>query len=727
MRSKSVWRGMALLIASVMLMTTGCGSSDVISGLRSIQKSMIGVNSPISKESKWINSSIAGGIDSSLKTSCKDDYYTAINKEWLLETELPYPEDQHPDTNAVSELTDKNSDIVRERKLAIIKGDAQSLADNAPTQMTQEQTDSLQAQIRHFSDLYSDQKTRDQMGMEPLRKYIEAIRNISSLDEMNAFILDGDLNYNNNYLVKISVDKIDQDANMRYSVILDPMSVSLPIDYSMYDNMTADARADLLSQIRIQEKMLEGLGYSKAEADEVIDLSRRYELRIANVLSKIWIGDGTRESYLDTLDKKNYSIDEIADMQGDFPLLKIMESIGVADSELYTIYQPKALRGLCATYKESRLEEIKAYYIIDLLNQTKLLVGSDTRDMFFEYIADQYGEDEIVEGDDELLLMVSNLFEEPLEEIYAMYYCKTDEKEAILKMTEMLLDASREIIKGEDWLSDATKEKAIHKLDKMVVHALYPEKFEDYSGLDIMDCDNIIEAMSKMNNYNINNMSRKVNLPYDRSAWEMKGELATTVTNAGYMPESNSIYIQAGICASGLFYDKNRSLEENLANGGCIIGHEIGHAFDSSGYKYDEYGIHNNWWERENMDAYELRVNRLIKAYNALNNYNTGSALDGKRLSGEAIGDMLGMRSVLTVAAKQETFDYEKLFENYAKLWRMKGSYMYLENTYEVDAHPASFLRVNMTLAQFEEFARTYDLKEGDGMYINPKDRVVVW
>ncbi len=727
MRKKRWRRCTALFAASIMLATTGCGVSDAIDGLMNLEMSMIGVNSTISEDSKWINSSIAGGIDSSVDVSYKDDYYTAMNKEWLLSTELPYAESEHQDENVVSILSDANQDIVKERKLAILKGDAQTLAENAPTQMTQEQTDRLQAQISHFADLYDDQEARDQMGMEPLRKYVEAISNVSNLNEMSDLILNGDLNYSNNYLAAISVDRIRQDDSRQYSVILDPLSVDLSMDYRQYSELSEDERSYMNLQMHMQTKMLVGLGYSETEAERLVTAARRYEIRLANVLEKVSFGDGSSDSYYASMDKTNYSLDDIAAMQGDFPLLEVLESIGVADSEMFTIYYPKALKGLYATYKESCLEEIKAYYITSLLRQTGLLVSTDIRDMYFDYLSEVAGEDQTMESDEELLTMVSSYMEEPVEELYAMYYCTTDDKEAILELTDMLIDACREMINSEEWLSDTTKERAEKKLDELVVHALYADTFEDYSGLDILSCENLIDAMSKIYDYNTNNMSRKVNQTYDRSSWSMTGDFATSVINAGYVPEENAIYIHAGICASGQFYSRDQSLEENLGFGGAVIGHEIGHAFDSTGYQYDEVGIHNNWWEREDIDTYELRVDKLVKAYNVLHNYHTGSAIAGSKLSGEAIGDMVGIKSDLIIASHQESFDYEKFFESYAWLWRQKASFLYLENIYKIDPHPASFLRVNMTLAQFDEFVETYDLKEGDGMYIAPEDRVAVW
>ncbi|MDO4647113.1 MAG: M13 family metallopeptidase [Eubacteriales bacterium] len=727
MRNERYRKRISLLLVSVMLMGTGCSGSETVSKLRDIQKNMIGMNSPISDDSKWINSNIAGAIDSTLDVSCKDDYYTAINKDWLLDTELPYPESEHGDINEVTPMHDESADIVKERKPSIIQGEARTLAENAPTQMTQEEVDNLQGQIRYFTDLYSDQEKKDQMGMEPLRKYVDAIYSVSNLEEMNSFILNGDLNYSNNYLVKIRVDRIQQDDSQRYSVILDPMSVSLPVEYSMYEKIQASAQNELAYQERVERRMLKELGYSSSQVSRLVKLAHCYEIRLANVLSKVSYGSGTRDSYYDTLDTNNYTSEEISAMEGDFPLLQIMDQIGVGESELFTIYQPKALKGICATYKERHLEEIKAYYIMDLLRRTDTLVSSDIRDMFYEYVAEEYGEDQVVEGDEDLLTTVSCLFEEPLEELYAMYYCTTEDKEAVLQLTNMLVDACREMIAGEEWLSDVTKEKALHKLDNLVIHALYPETFADYSNLDIMSCENVIDAMSKINDYNIRLMSRKVNQVYDRNSWEMTGNLATTVCNAAYRPDRNAVYIQAGLYASGLIFDAERPLEENLGYAGCIIGHEIGHAFDSTGYEYDEIGNHNNWWEREDIDAYEVRVSKLVKAYNALNNYKTSQGLDGSALSGEAIGDMVGMKSVLIAASRQDSFDYEKLFESYAKLWRQKASFMYLSDLYAVDEHPACFLRANMTLSQFEKFAETYDLREGDGMYIKPEKRIAVW
>ena len=221
--------------------------------------------------------------------------------------------------------------------------------------------------------------------------------------------------------------------------------------------------------------------------------------------------------------------------------------------------------------------------------------------------------------------------------------------------------------------------------------------------------------------YNAKAQADNVNKPIDKKAWPK----SSLDVNAYYNPLDNSINILAGLLANDFFYDADAPYEQNLARIGSVIGHEITHAFDTNGYRYDKDGVMQSWWTKEDEEAFQLRSNKLIKYYGALTPI-PGRSTYSANVSGEAIADMGAVKCMLAIAKEQDSFDYKLFFESYAQLWRAKRAYVQEIETAK-DSHPLEFLRTNVTLQQFDEFIETYDIKPGDGMYVAPEDRILVW
>ena len=156
-----------------------------------------------------------------------------------------------------------------------------------------------------------------------------------------------------------------------------------------------------------------------------------------------------------------------------------------------------------------------------------------------------------------------------------------------------------------------------------------------------------------------------------------------------------------------------------------VIGHEISHAFDSSGAQFDKDGNMNNWWTEEDYAAFLKRNEKMAAYYNAMHPW-AGQDFRGGIMTGEGCADMGGMKAVLRIARQMEGFDYDRLFRSLGEVWLEKGSLQRAYNQIN-DPHPMGYLRVNGTLQQFDEFLNFYGITEGDGMYLAPEDRVAIW
>ena len=283
------------------------------------------------------------------------------------------------------------------------------------------------------------------------------------------------------------------------------------------------------------------------------------------------------------------------------------------------------------------------------------------------------------------------------------------------------------MLESVDWLGEETRAKAIEKLDNLRVNAVYPDELGDWSALVFAGMENggsLLAADAAVQDFVISIQSKQIDTAVDKDKWDQLA-MQTAQVNAFYNPQNNSINIMAGIL-SGEIYNEDMSYEQKLGGIGTVIGHEISHAFDTKGSQFDKDGAISNWWTAEDYAAFQARAAKLAAWYDGFIPWE-GASYSGQQVQTEAIADMGGMKCLLAVAAQQENFDYDAFFRQFATVWRMQGLPAYLVTLVAQDTHPMRYLRINATLAQFDEFIEFYGIQPGDGMYIAPEDRVCVW
>ena len=184
--------------------------------------------------------------------------------------------------------------------------------------------------------------------------------------------------------------------------------------------------------------------------------------------------------------------------------------------------------------------------------------------------------------------------------------------------------------------------------------------------------------------------------------------------NAFYNPQNNSINIMAGFLIGDL-YNEEMSEAQLLGAVGATIGHEISHAFDTTGSQYDKDGAAANWWTEEDYAAFLARAAKLAAWYDGFIPYD-GCKYSGQKVQGEVIADMAGMKCILELAAKKPDFDYDSFFRQYATIWRQQLLPSEAISRVAIDSHAMNYMRINATLAQYDDFVRFYDIQPGDGM-----------
>ena len=304
---------------------------------------------------------------------------------------------------------------------------------------------------------------------------------------------------------------------------------------------------------------------------------------------------------------------------------------------------------------------------------------------------------------------------------YAEEKFSPEAKADVEHKVKTMIDVYKSRLETADWLAKETRDKAIVKLNVITPHIGYPEKLpETYAKKVIDEQLGLIENAQNLAKVAIAHTWSKWDKEVDRSEWHMPAHLV----NAYYDPQQNQIVFPAAILQAP-FYDLHQSSSANYGGIGAVIAHEISHAFDSNGASFDEHGSLKNWWKPEDYEAFTARTQKVIEQFDGQDSY--GAKVNGKLTVSENIADLGGIAAALEAAKKEADFSAEEFFTNFARIWRMKARPEYMQMLASVDVHAPGKLRTNVQLPNFDDFFTTFDVKEGDGMWRKPEDRVIIW
>ena len=730
-------RAVALvLVLSLLMSLSACGTAEVISTFAS----MVGINVDIVPgerlpNSPWINSDLEGSIDETTELNLKDDFHTAANRDWLLETVA--------EGNAlINSFAEIDTALVENERRLMTPG---TEFEPDPEIMSQETLDHLLDLIWGMMDLAGNQDKRNELGVEPLRPYLDAIAQIDSLEEMTEYLKNADgMNITGENFFNFGVDRPYSTRDYYTVHIQYPMHKMLQ-DFQDYIHMGISAYMIFRHEQTAIAHVLEELGYTSIQIKKLIMDAYTFESSMAHIAP--WRSDITGSTYWNRGDKI-YTLEDIREIQGNFPLTELLEADGVAHSETFRVYEPALLNYMGSYYKERNLDKFKAYFTIHTVLEALPYLDKTCRELnqnIQNAKKDYEGTGEVISvgepdpSDPEaveaakLADLYSNyitpLLAVPYQLAYIGSYCSSEAKQDILNMLEDIRTYYIQLLDTTEWLSPETREKAIEKMQKMHFRVMYPDVLPDYSGLvyqNYEDGGNLLDAVAAINKRNNTTAVEKINQPVDRSYWSLRS-MPTTVVNAYNEGDLNSIVILSGILAGDFMYDENAPVEQNYARLGTILGHEITHSFDTTGYTRDAEGLPYGWWTNEDEVAFRQKADKLVSYYTSMSAFpGLSTPYDGQLIQTEAISDMGGMKCMLALAEEIPDFDYDLFFRSYAAIWRTQTS-IAKEMEMVKDVHPLHFLRTNVTLQQFDKFFETYDIGPGDGMYLAPEDRILVW
>lgn len=725
-RKRSI--SIVLSVAIIGTIFTGCEQAD---GLLEKTASYVVSDETISKDSKWINSDVEGIVTEDTSVSEKDDFATASNKEWILSVADRVKKEQN-----VSCVED-NYKVIAQQKQALLNTAI------AGGNFEENKVGMDKADYDHVSDVFTkvvsaaaDWDARNEADVEPLEKYISAIESIDTLDKMTNYLCDenGEF-FSKDYLIPFGVTSSLDEKEDEYDV---------SISSTFADSLDTEDNGDLREAYVMEtvKEILGKLGYSSSEATKIVKQCWQLETTLSEHTSYIKIM--SKNPSVDEIKKQfnhTYTADELVELAGNYPMMDILKTYNYDQSQKYIVYEPDYVKAVARLYKEKNLEKIKAYYIVHTILDAMPLLSRDYYDQYEKYftnISDSEDEeetedkkeeeslDELSKEDQILQNFVMSYINGIFEEMYVTNYCSSEQKEYIQNLIQDAITEYEKILASEDWMSETTKQKAIEKLNCITTRALYPDELDNYEDLQL-DESNLVDVVAKINAYTLRKDAKKINTKINKKGWDVES-MPFTAVNAYYSPQDNSVTILAGIVASKELLDMNASDEENMGHLGYIIGHEISHAFDTTGYLYDKDGKEEKWWTDKDEEAFQKRVAKLVKYYSSFKSFrNSPSNINGEQIQGEAIADMGGLKCMIEISKHKENFDYQKFFRAFAGTWATCNSYRMELNRESQDEHPLPFLRTNVTVQQFEEFYEAFDIQPGDGMYLAPEKRIAVW
>ena len=630
------------------------------------------------------------------KVSLKDDFYENINYETLKNAKIPN------DSGAWSKFYDATK---------VIEDRVEELTDEILADPDYQNED-----IDAIIELYNDYEGRNKRGISELQPYLDMVDKANTIEEFNDVLLTLDKDLSITPLISYMVDNdfYDSKKNVLYfypiNIIGNSFEAFTDSKYSTYVPYLEKA----------MKKYFEVMGYSNDKAENLIKqiedfvkLIQSKSLKMSKIVDKF-------EIY------KKYTLDEIDKEIKNLPIRRLLSELKVDNEEFYIMTDINHYKAVDEYYTVANLPLIKEFVKLAIINNYLIFTTQDNVKFFLDFYNEADGTSiSMEEFEKNVLLGIKNSFiSDELQKRYEAKYFTEEDKKKVADLVEEVRAYYENVIKNSDWLNETTKEEALKKIKEMKIKIGYQEsekeelEIEDYKLVPKSEGGTIISNDIGTNRW----LFEHTHIIFEKEA-SLDG-LSTLEVNAFYNPQDNSINFLAGFKE---LYGDETDYYKLLGYFGSVIGHEISHAFDINGSKYDENGKVRDWWTEEDKTNY-ANLTKKIEEYYSKYEY-MGYKVDGQMTLSENIADLASMKAMISIAESKGATndDYKKIFEAYADLWVEKSNKESAEASSLSDSHSPNKVRVNAVLSSMDKFYEVYDIKETDKMYVPKEERVGLW
>ena len=641
---------------------------------------------------------------SSLDTSVspKEDFYQYSTGGWQKNHPLKPEFSRFGSFDAIAERTRENLNALFE---------SMTTMETTPGSVEQKITDLYKMAL--------DSTTRNALGAQPIQPYIEEIEAVKTKDELATLLgkmnLYGDGGFFN---AGVEADLVDSDNQILY---MGQGGLGMgDRDYYLKDEN--QQLREGYHAFLVKALTLAGVNNPMTLADMDMDVEKA-------LATDSW----TREQNRDM--QAIYNPMSYAQICARWPGLrfdKICKAAGIAPQEKIVVEQPSYFDALSKFMEKQPLEVLKAYLLCQFVSNQCGALSDDFYTASWEFFSHQMaGAQEQQPRWKRAMGVPNSLLGEAVGEMYVSRYFPESSKKKMVDLVENLRTALGQHIDALEWMSDSTKVRAREKLAAFTVKIGYPDKWKDYSTLEINPENTYYENLRNASAWYVQDNLSKLGKPTDKTEWGMTPQ----TVNAYYNPTTNEICFPAAILQKP-FFDPDADDPVNYGGIGVVIGHEMSHGFDDQGSMFDAHGNMVNWWTAEDKAKFDALGDKLVAQFDAVEVL-PGIKANGRYTLGENIGDHGGLSIAFTAmenatAGKKDPMidgfnRAQRFYLSYGAIWAQNITDQEKERLTNLDPHSLAVNRVNVSVKNFQSFFDAFDIQEGDAMFRPEEERVHIW
>ena len=633
------------------------------------------------------------------KNLIKDDFYQAVNGNWLKTAKIPA---DHSATGGFSDLIDQIDKTLIH--------DSNQLASGKIQPQTPEMNE-----YQKFYRMTTNFKKRNADGSKPLKPILKRIEELSSFKDLNE------------QLIPWEIDGLplpygyDIDADMKNAKVNTLFAYGpgtfLP-DKTYYKKGNPSAKKLMPIFTKMSQQLLILAGYATSDAIDIVSHAKKFDRMIApHILSSEEAAD-IRNIYNPESFKHFAKSSQYLDLTQ-----QIKGLIGQVPKKLI-VAEPAYFKVMDQIVNPDHFNLMKDWMLVNVVNDCCGTLSEEFRQTGSVYGRAMSGQKKAITPQKAAYYLASGTFSQVVGNYYGHKYFGPQAKANVQRMVAKMISVYKKRLSNNQWLSKPTRDQAILKLNNLGVQVGYPDHldplFKKFKVTTTANDGTVLSNLLKFNQIATKYMYSRWNQPVQRDRWEM----SANEVNAYYHPFKNIIVFPAAILQAP-FYSLKQSASANYGGIGAVMAHEISHAFDNNGSQFDEYGNLHNWWTKADRANFQQRAQKMIQEFNGIPF--AGQKVNGKLTVSENIADAGGL-SCAEEAAKSTTHpDLKAFFINWERIWRTKSTAAHKKLLLSIDVHAPSELRGQVQVKNLDDFYTTFNIKPGDGMYLAPKNRVQIW
>ena len=623
----------------------------------------------------------------------QDDLFEAVNAEWLAKTEIP---SDRPRIAAFDELVISNEQTLMHDFATIHEFD-----------------EPVMTEFAKFYKKAGDFIERFEFGTEPVKPELEKISTISDFETLTSKFADLILNSQVPVPFGLSVDTDMKDA-VHYAMTFSGAGLILP-DTTYYAD-EHPRKAELLDFYRTNTvEILREFGFSAEAAQQQVENTVKFDAILAQYVN-------TSEEWAKYAELYNpVVISDFTSHIKSVPFAQIIEALIGKLPEKIVVYEKRFYENFDQIVNVANFELIKSWMLVKLLRGSTQYLSDDMRILGSDFSRKLSGTSEARSQEKHAFDLATGQFSQAVGLYYGHKYFGEAAKADVQRMTSEMIKVYQERLDKNTWLSRATIDKAIKKLDAMTVFIGFPDKLPEIYQQFTVSHDSLYSNIARFDVARSHKHYDKFNEDVDKTEWHMPAHMV----NAYFSPDSNTIVFPAAILQKPFYSATEQTPSQNYGGIGAVIAHEISHAFDNNGALFDEFGNMNNWWTDQDFKAFEAKQELMIAEFDGLEI--ADGKVNGKLVVSENIADAGGLTAAMTAALREPDADLKAFFTQWGEIWRLKASEEYQQMLLSMDVHAPGKLRANVQASNLDEFFATFDIQEGDGMWRAEAERVKIW